>query len=102
MTRQDRIDRQPAPTLVGARRSARPVTDAEVQAALAALCDLYHAPSTSLITWQLAGDARVTARFQSAVRNSLQQLHARGRISCVVHRGTYRWSTLADEDRVSA
>lgn len=82
---------------VGSRRPiAGPVTEEEVLAAVIELCGNYHAPSTSLITWRLVGGGTVTSAFQSAVRDALQQLRARGQLSCVVHRGTHRWSATRD------
>jgi hypothetical protein len=79
-----------------------PVADEDVLAAVIELSNHYHGPSASLITWRLAGDGRVTSAFQSAVRASLQRLHARGELSCVMHRGTHRWGAVPDSERSPA
>jgi hypothetical protein len=79
-----------------------PVADDEVLAAVVELSDRRHGPSTSLITRRLAGDRTVTSGFQSAVRNSLQRLRARGELSCVMHLGTHRWGAVRESERSSA
>jgi hypothetical protein len=97
---KDRVS--PAPdgqtSTANARRrpTARPVSEADVLAAVIELSGDYHAPSTSLITWRLASDSTITSAFQSAVRDALQHLRARGQLSCVAHRGTHRWSATRD------
>lgn len=84
------------------RRRLRLDGDEEVLAAVVELTQRYHAPSTTLITWQLAGGGSVTGAFQSAVRDALQRLHAGGRLSCVVHRGTSHWTAIGVDERPCA
>jgi hypothetical protein len=80
------------------RRTAQPVSEEEVLAAIEELSTRYRAPSTSLITWRLARGGAVTAAFQARIRNALQHLRASGRVESVMHRGTHRWSlTIASE-----
>jgi hypothetical protein len=83
----------PRPTVTRGR-APRSVTSDEVMAAVLDLCGRYHAPSTSLITARLAPGGRVTGALQSSVREALEQLYAGGRLLCVVHRGTHRWSPV--------
>jgi hypothetical protein len=75
------------------------VSDDEVFDAVVELSGRYHAPSTSLIVWQLAAGGRVTAPFQTAVRDALQRLHAGGRLARVTYRGTGRWSAALERER---
>jgi hypothetical protein len=90
---------EPAPAAEPRRRHpVRAASDAEVLAAVIELSGSYRAPSTSLITWRLARGATITGAFQSAVRDALQHLRARGQLSCVVHRGTQRWSATRESD----
>jgi hypothetical protein len=89
-------DAQPSAANPRRRRIARPVSEADVLAAVIELSSDYHAPSTSLIIWRLAGDGTVTSAFQSAVRDALERLRVHGRLSCVVHRGTHHWSATRD------
>jgi hypothetical protein len=84
------------------RPAPRTVSEHEVLTAVVDLSRRYHAPSTSLITWQLARDGTVTSAFQSAVRDRLQHLRASGQLSCVTHRGTHRWSATIDRHQASA
>jgi hypothetical protein len=91
--------RTPAPAR--RRPAPRTVSEQEVLAAVVELSRRYHAPSTSLITWQLARHGTVTSAFQSAVRDTLQHLRASGQLSCVMHRGTHRWSASSDRHRPS-
>jgi hypothetical protein len=86
----------PAPSRPAVIRGGapRPVSPEDVLAAVVELCGRYHAPSTSLITARLAPEGRVTGVFQSAVKEALEQLYAGGRLLCVVHRGTDRWSPV--------
>jgi hypothetical protein len=79
------------------RHAAQIVDDEQVLAAVLELSAAYRAPSTSLVTWRLADGASVTARFQSAVRDSLHRLQTKGELSCIVHRGTHRWSPRAGD-----
>jgi hypothetical protein len=74
------------------RRESASLTDEEVLAAVIELGSRFRAPSTSLISWRLAPNGTVTRTLQTAVRSSLQRLHARGDVSCVSHRGTHHWS----------
>lgn len=83
----------------GRHPAARPVSQEEVLAAVVQLSTRYHAPSTSLIIWRLARGATVTATFQSGIRDALQHLRASGRLSCVIHRGTHRWSATPEIDQ---
>ncbi len=80
------------PSAVAPRRG---VSDDDVFEAVVELSSRYHAPSTSLIVWQLAAGGSVTASFQAAVRDALQRLHAGGRLAHVTYRGTRRWSAAA-------
>jgi hypothetical protein len=77
----------------------RDVNDDDVFDAVVELSSRYHAPSTSLIIWQLAGGGSVTASFQAAVRDALHRLHAGGRLARVTHRGTGRWSAALERER---
>lgn len=70
----------------------RAVSSDEVLAAVIELSARYHAPGTSLITRHLASDRPVSGALQTAVHDVLRHLEADGRVSCVVHRGTHRWS----------
>lgn len=76
--------------------TANHVTDEQVLAAVIELWRSYRAPSTSLIISQLACGRTVGGGFQSAVRGSLERLLARGDLSCVIHRGTSRWTPRPD------
>lgn len=78
------------------------ITDERVLAAVVKLAGRFRAPSTSLITWQLADSATVSPGFQSAVRAALERLRAGGQLSCVTHRGTCRWSPAGERERPSA
>jgi hypothetical protein len=78
---------------------SRHLADEEVLAAVVELSNHYHGPSTSLITWQLAGGDVATSAFQTSVRNALQRLRAGGQLSCVMHRGTHRWGAAPDGER---
>lgn len=80
------------------RHQARAVGDEDVLIAVIELSERYRAPSTSLITWRLARGGTVTGAFQSAVRDALQRLRARGQLSCITHRGTQRWSAPRASD----
>lgn len=73
------------------------VTDEDVLAAVIDLWRSYRAPSTSLIIGRLAGGRSVGGAFQSAVRDSLERLHAHGDLSRVTHRGTSRWTPRAPQ-----
>jgi hypothetical protein len=76
----------------------RRVADEEVLAAVIELSNDCRGPSTSLITWQLAGGLTVTSAFQSGVRDALQRLRAGGELSCVIHRGTHRWGAALESE----
>jgi hypothetical protein len=80
------------------RNPPRAASDEDVLAAVIELSARYRAPSTSLITWWLVRDSRVTGAFQSTVRSALQRLRAQGHVSCVMHRGTQRWSATRRRD----
>lgn len=71
------------------------VTDEDVLEAVIDLWRSYRAPSTSLIIGHLAAGRSAGGAFQSAVRDSLERLHAHGDLSRVTHRGTSRWTPRA-------
>lgn len=89
---------QPSAARARWRQQASAVGDEAVLAAVIELSEHYRAPSTSLITWRLARGGTVTGAFQSAVRDALQHLRARGQLSCITHRGTQRWSATHESD----
>jgi hypothetical protein len=78
------------------RRTARSVSEQEVLDVVVELSEQFRAPSTSVITWRLAGGGAVNSAFQSAIRDALEHLHARGELTSVTHRGTHRWSVTRD------
>jgi hypothetical protein len=86
-------------TVTRQRAPARPVSPDDVLAAVVELARRYHAPSTSLIVWRLAPRGTASSAFQSAVREALEHLYARGRLLRVVHRGTHRWSPALGGER---
>jgi hypothetical protein len=84
------------------RRAARSPSHDDVFAAVVDLSGRYHAPSTSLIASRLAPSGTVTGAFQSSVRDALEHLRAGGRLLCVVHRGTHRWTPALGRERPEA